>query len=303
MKLLIGLILFLSINVSVASNLSISPKLKKVELEQFTSLNVELVPDLGTRFIFPFVLDESDDFIPFTLDITNPLFISTRHAGRNSFTIEIDPPEEGGQLPTYLGNMFVSVGGYNLSIVLSTTNSLKRHVSDYVFELSDKAREDLIQEAIVKRTKSLEESYQQKLSEIDDKASIIALRKIGNLALSDPDEDPIKEESTLELDTGEKVILYLSEVLIYGKKYKLFTYEVTNDTTEDLKVVDAVLLTIDKNGLQQKLFTANSIMSRIKPGDTHKGVITTDSPAVDNKALNIRLSLLTSAGLVEVDWE
>jgi len=35
-------------------------------------LTVEIVPDLGTRFIFPFVLDEQDTYVPFTLNITNP---------------------------------------------------------------------------------------------------------------------------------------------------------------------------------------------------------------------------------------
>ncbi|MCP5007563.1 MAG: hypothetical protein GY941_27055, partial [Planctomycetes bacterium] len=117
-----------------AGNLKVVPKLKKVELKQFTQLNVQLVADLGTRFIFPFILDEADDLVPFTLDITNPLFISTRHTGRNSFTVEVDPPAEGGQLPTYLGNMFITAAGYNISVVLSTTNSLKNHVSDYQFE-------------------------------------------------------------------------------------------------------------------------------------------------------------------------
>ena len=285
-----------------AETLLIKPVIKRVKLETYTTFNVQLVPDLGTRFIFPFVLDETDDLVPFTLDITNPLFISTRHEGRNSFTIEVDPPKEGGAIPTYLGNLFVTAAGYNLSIVLSTTTDLRQHTSDYIFELSAQAREDLIQQAVSKRTQSLEQAYQDKSAQLDQRAAELALRQVGMLALSDPDSDSIKEESVLELATGEQVTLYLSQVMTYGKRFKLFQYEVTNDTADDLRITDAAILAVDQNGITQKLVGANSIIPRIESGKTVKGVITTDSPLINNDQVSIRLSVVTSAGVVEVNW-
>ena len=67
------------------------PRVKHVTLTQETTLVIELVPDLGTRFVFPFVLDEQDEYVPFTSTITNPAFASIREPGRNSFVVTIPP--------------------------------------------------------------------------------------------------------------------------------------------------------------------------------------------------------------------
>ena len=50
------------------------PRAKTVELHKRTNLVVYVVPDLGVRFTFPFILDEQDAYVPFTLNITNPAF-------------------------------------------------------------------------------------------------------------------------------------------------------------------------------------------------------------------------------------
>ena len=105
-------------------------------------------PTLGTRFSFPFILDEQDAYVPFTLNITNPSFVNTREKGRNYFVITAPARAEG----TMLGNVFVSVAGYEISIELRTTNDLSKQYSDIDFNLTNEAREDLIQQSIAQRT-------------------------------------------------------------------------------------------------------------------------------------------------------
>ncbi len=301
MKNMLFLLVFFA-SQSHAAGYLIKPKIQPIELKPYTTFNVQLAPDLGTRFTFPFVLDKQDDYVPFTLDGTNPIFKTTRHDGRNFFTVEIDPPEEGGKIPTYLGNLFVTVGGYNLTIVLSSTNKLKDHISDYVFKLSSEAREDIIQEAIMKRTEKLEADYKEKLAALNRKTSVVSLEQVGALALTSPSSENIKEEKTLRLKTGEEVNVYVSEVITYGNRFHIFKYYVKNDTANDLLVSDGAILTIDSTGIIQKLTSSNTINSRIKPGKEADGVLVTESPSIENTDLSIRISVLTSAGLVEVDW-
>jgi len=266
-----------------------------------TTLIVALVDVFGTRFVFPFVCDEGDAVVPFSLDVTNPLFVHKRHDGRNFFTIEVDPPKEGGAVPMFLGKLFVSAGGYNLSIVLSTTTVLREHVSDYLFELTEEASEDLIQQAIKKRTRGLEEAYKEKRASLDREAEIIALRKVGMLAMGSPDVKAIKEESQLDLPTGERVLVYLSEMMTFGNKFHVLAYEVTNDTADILRVTDVGLFAADKGGVLQKLTVSNSIMPRIEVGETVRGVVATDSLSINDGA-RIKLSLVTSQGNVDVSW-
>jgi len=303
MRYLISLLLcgMISIVQADTNNYPIVPKINHIKLIPFTTLNIELIPDLGTRFVFPFVLDESDDLIPFTIDLTNPMFKTTRHPGRNFFTIEIDPPEEGGAVGQHLGNLFISAGGYNLTIVLSATNDLRRHVSDYVFDLTAEAREDLIQEAIKKRTRSLESAYKEKQAALAGKADKIALNKIGQLAMNGSDKSSIKEEVSLDLPTGEQVTVYLRRMLTFGKRIHVFEYEVTNDTAEVLRVTDALLFSVDKNGLTQKIQSGNLIKPRIDIDETIQGAVTTDSNLV-NSGANLKLVVATSQGDVEVIW-
>lgn len=301
MRLCTVLLLWLMTAAAQAETYPIQPKIKHIELNAFTTFNIELIPDLGTRFVFPFVLDESDDLIPFTLDVTNPMFKTTRHPGRNFFTVEIDPPAEGGAVPNYLSNMFISAGGYNLTIVLTATNDLKKHVSDYVFDLTPGAREDLIQEAIKKRTRTLEASYKDKQTELIGRAESIALNKMGQLALGGSDKKSIKEEVMLDLPTGERVTFYLKKMLTFGDKFHIFQYEITNETVDVLRVTDVSLFAMDKNGMTQKIQSGNLIKPRIDIDETIGGAVSTDAIQI-RRGANLKMVVATSQGNLEVLW-
>jgi len=295
-----GLLLVLSFNLYAGSP-KIKPQSKKIILESFTTLNVNLVPDMGTRFIFPFVLDQTDDVVPYTFVSTNPAFKTTREKGRNFFVLEIDPPNEGGAMATNLGNVFVTAGGYNLSIVVKSTIDLREHVSDYIFKLSDKAREDLIQTAIKKRSLSLEAQFKEKEAGLDKRADRMALEKIATLSMLAPDENNIKEETTLELSQGQEITVYMSDMSTYGKKFHVIHYEVTNETGEHLRILDVSLFTIDKNDMKSKINSVNKIRERIEINETEEGWISTESVQV-TQGEKLMLAVLTSAGEVDVKW-
>lgn len=279
---------------------ALEPVIKHVALEEFTQLNIEIVPDLGTRFVFPFVLDEQDAFVPFTLNITNPVFNAAREPGRNAFVITAPPPTEGGTVPTYIANLFISVAGYQISATLKTTNDLSHHVSDIVFDLNEKARENLIQQTVERRIQAIKDDYAHKEAALDERAELMALNRIGELALDRPSTRGIHEEQVSTMRNGEEARLYLKDVKSYDS-FHLFRYEITNDSRERLRVGDAALYLVDDNQIEQRTLAANLLSGRIEPGETMNGVIATDNAQVF-AANHIKLKVQTDRGDLEVRW-
>ncbi|KAF0190507.1 MAG: Uncharacterized protein FD165_2675 [Gammaproteobacteria bacterium] len=279
---------------------AVTPKIKRVALEEFTTLTLKVVPDLGVRFVFPFILDEQDDYVPFTLNITNPMFSHDRKNGRNSFVVTVPPPPQGGQIPTYYSNMFITVAGYNISVTLTTTSDLTQHVSDVVFDLTESARQDLIQQAVEKRIKAIKDEYAAKESALEHVASDMTLKRIGGLALSGPSRKRINEETTTTTLNGDRLVLFLDDLQRYGE-FHLFSYEVQNDSSQPLRVNDAALFLVDEAGIEQRINTANTVHATIDAESTVRGVIVTDDVRVlDGK--HIKFSVLTDQGPLEVKW-
>jgi len=295
--------LFLIISFSVvfqANSNELKPRIKTVVLKPFTVFTLPIVPDLGTRFVFPFVLDEDAGEIPFTLNITNKVFETTRENGRNSFVVKVRDSVEGGQQAKYLGQMFINVAGYNVTVTLSTTYNLKKQYSDVVFKLSKKKREDLIRQVVNKRVAAMEASIQAKEKVIDQKIEGQALLMIGKLLLKGSKNEGIKEESSITNKSGEKIKLYLNESNSYGA-FHVFLYEVTNLTSKTLNIKDTLLFTESKGGRKQKIISANNIKSRIGSDETAKGMIVTNNPLALS-ADHLRLSVLSSEGEMSVLW-
>lgn len=293
------LVLLISLGLTLPAY-ALAPKVKHVVLEDFTTLELAVVPDLGTRFVFPFVLDEQDNYVPFTLNLTNPVFQTNRLPGRNSFVITAPPPQEGGATPTYMANLFVSVAGHQLSVTLKTTNDVSKHVSDVVFELSDKEREDLIQQAVEKRTQAMAQDYARKEAALEQASDRQVLRRLGQLVMEGTKRTRIREEHAIDLPSGDRLRLYMDDVESYGP-YHLIHYEVVNDGRKPLRINDAVLFTLDEHLGEHKLLSANTIIPRIDPDDSGKGVIVTQSEnLLDGR--HIKLAVSTDLGPLEVTW-
>jgi hypothetical protein len=274
------------------------PRSKPVELHKRTNLVVYVVPDLGVRFTFPFILDEQDSYVPFTLNITNPSFEQRREKGRNYFVIT----EKAGSPSNMLGNVFITVAGFEISIELRTTNDLTKHYSDIVFDLTKEAREELIQQGIVQRTLALEQEYKKKFDDLDAAAEQKAIARVGRLALKKPDTKRIKEESRLKLPNGDAVVLFVDQVVDY-EPYSIYLFNVAADSdSKGLTIMDARLLSVDAYTKQARpIDSSKDVPSRVQPNQEVQGAITVLGSSLNPKNL-LRLQVVTDKGTVEAEW-
>ena len=274
------------------------PRTRSVDLEKRTLLTVYVVPDLGTRFSFPFILDEQDAHVPFTLHITNAAFVNAREKGRNYFVITAPVRAEGSML----GNVFVSVAGYEITVELRTTNDLTRHYSDIVFTQTAAAREELIQQSIIQRTAALEQDYKKRFEALDTAAELKAIAHVGRLVLKRPQTKGIKEESRLKLPNGDSVVLYVDQVVHYDA-YSIFLFNIEADSSsKGLTILDAKLFSVDAETKQVHLVeAAKDVPPRVQPDRSVQGAITVLAANIQPNRL-LRLQVLTDKGNVEAQW-
>ncbi len=284
---------------------SAEPREKTVTLKKITHLVVEIVPDLGTHFIFPFVLDEGDSAIPFTMVSTNKVFSTERKEKRNSFVVLIDrekiPPQfQGGEMPQYFGNLFLTVGDYMVSIELRTTNDLTRHYTDIVFKFGAIEQEILIQKVIKKRLEKLEAEHSQRMAEIESLAEKKVIGKLGALAIRTPSTRKIKEETIERLGGGE-VVLYVDRSLSYGP-FLSIVYEIENKGKSGLTITDINLMQENTIlGSKVELKIEKELPPRLMPDQIHKGVISMTKDLVIPEEL-LTLQVSTNRGDIETTW-
>ena len=295
-----GWILWLALATPAPAEPAPAPRRVDVELEEYTAMSVALVPDLGTRFSFPFALDEADESAPFTLTMTNPVFVHHREPGRNFFTVEIDP--QGDQRESrYLGNLFVSVGGYNLSVSLSSSLDTREHVTDYVFSLSERARRRLVQDEIRERAGALERRYQERFDALERRAGELALSRLASALGRPPVRRAIRERGVLRADTGE-VELRLDEMRRYGERLYVFHYRLRNATAAPLAVHGASLLLVDADGNARAAHGASSPLRAVPPGRRRGARFATDADAVGDERYRVELRVNTALGEVAARW-
>lgn len=283
----------------VVQTAAATPRVKPITLDKHTTMTIAIAPGLGTRFIFPFVLDESDQFVPFTLNITNAAFESIREKGRNSFVVRLNPKAAGQDQH---GNLFVTVAGYEITVELHTTRDTSQNISDIEFKMSNAAREDLIQQGIAQRTQSLEAEYKKKFDDLDKLADQKSIARVGVLALKDPSKTRIKEESKLTLPNGDTLTLYVDSAITY-EPYTIFTFELSTDSsTQGLSILDAKLFSIDTDKkVVRPVDAAKDVPQRLTPGTDVRGVITALDSTLNPSEL-LKLQVLTDKGTVEAQW-
>lgn len=300
-SLMIVPLLFSSL--AVAEKAVNAPLIKHVQLQEFTTLTIDIVPDLGTRLVFPFVLDEQpkEGVVPYTMTLTNKVFKSDRKNGRNVLVLTAPPTKDGGDMSGYLGDLFISVAGYNISARLRTVNDWREHYTDIVFELSEADRQTLIDEEVQRRVQALEVEHQRKIEALDNDIDKRALAKVAYLALQTPDQDRVKEKTRAVLANGDRLILTVDSVMGYDQ-FSMVPFELEADTMDDLKILDARLFVqAEKDAPEQLLSTSIQIKRRVEPGERVHGVIATERPKLMDYE-TIKLVVLTDKGQVELAW-
>jgi hypothetical protein len=294
---------FMLVLVLLASADAVSaPRVKSVTLEALTTLVVYIPPSsLGTRFLFPFVLDEQDSYVPFTLQITNTVFHSKREPGRNSFVVTV-PDVPVTDRTQYVGNMFVTVAGYEITVELRTSSELSRHYSDIQFKLGAAERESLIQQGIAQRTLALEADYAKKIDDLEKQIDQKSIARVGVLAQKKPSIKRIKEETKMVLANGDHVTLYVDESQSYGA-YTIFVFQVeARDGNSAVTILDAKLFALNRDTKTARpIESAHDVPPRVTSGEIARGVLTTFNQALNPKEL-LKLQVLTDKGVLEATW-
>ncbi|ALP54966.1 hypothetical protein Tel_17065 (plasmid) [Candidatus Tenderia electrophaga] len=280
-----------------------APRVKRVALQEFTTLTIDIVPDLGTRLVFPFVLDEQprQGEAPFTMTLTNGVFKSDRKEGRNVLVLTAPPSRDGGDMSGYLGDLFISVAGYNITARLRTVKDWREHYTDIVFEPSEEDRQDLIDAAVQRRLQALESEYQRKLEALEQDIDQRALAKVAYLALQDAEEDRVKEYSRMVLANGDRLVLSVDSVLGYDQ-FSIVPFELEADTLGDVKILDARLFVqADSDSPAHLLPTSLQVRRRVEAGERVQGVVAAEQSKLMAYEV-IKLVVLTDQGQVELTW-
>lgn len=189
------------------------PRVVEIPLEPHTRLTIDIVPDLGTRLIFPFSLDAGDSAAPFHMESTNRAFASSQPEGhRNTLVVMLgsevlDPAAlqaAEGQLvsPQMYGYLFITVGGYQITVLLRGTFDTRNAVSDVVFTLTGEQKRDWLQQAVASETDALRRQFAEQRRELELQGRQQVLAGIARLISSAPSASGLYEEESFALTSG-----------------------------------------------------------------------------------------------------
>ncbi|KAF0190538.1 MAG: Uncharacterized protein FD165_2619 [Gammaproteobacteria bacterium] len=298
-----AVLLFVALYASVTHAAENSPKKIHVALQEFTTITIDLVPDLGTRLVFPFVLDETgkDGAIPFTMNITNPVFHADRQPGRNIVVITAPPPADGGDMSGYLGDLFISVAGYNITARLRTVKDWRKQYDDVVFDLSEDDRQRLVDDEVRRRSGVIEEEFRRKQADLDKEAERRALAKVGYLAMQGARESRVREKAKQVFPNGDQLVLYVDTVRGYGP-FSVIPVEITANTVGAVQIIDTKLFgKASSDAPEQEIPASYHMTRRLEPGDTITGSVSVDHPNIMDM-YSLKLVVLTDKGTAELKW-
>jgi hypothetical protein len=283
MKYLI--LLFVSLS-SFSNSLEIEPIFEKVELKEFTSLSLNIMPDTGTQLIFPFTLDnpELTPNLKIKLSNSDGFWVPTTETeikqleGQNTLNILGNADSDGS--PKHLGILNISVGGYNLTIALKTVYDPRKIKTNIVFNIPDEKREHMVEKSVERYTASIDKEYKDKLNNLEALARKNALNYVGDIVLNEPDVESFKIETESVIDNN-RLLIFSDRIESYNDSFFVFIYEVENYSSVDFKVNNFSFFGL-KNDLETMYDGKNNCPSLIKSGGKYKCTFTTlDKSAID----------------------
>ncbi|MEK6750544.1 MAG: hypothetical protein AABY83_15300 [Pseudomonadota bacterium] len=289
---------------------SLPPKVRHVPLTAQVDIVVDITPDLGTRFTFPFSFDSvvKPDLPPLQVKITNDIFKSdlaltggqaTITPGRNSFVVTAER-QTGDQ---YLGDLFVSIGGYSITVRLRTNNDVAAHYSDIVFDITDAKREELVNDEVQRRMAAIHDQAERDKARMEDEIARRAHAEAAWLSIEDePTKKRVKEESSTTLTNGDKITLFVDYVHQWPKSLSAVRFEVDADTQKDVKVQSVELYGKSKQGIEQLIPSSYKLSApRIAAGKSIIGILATDINNLFDYDI-LRVKVTTDLGLVDATW-
>ena len=301
MRTVLKLSIFGIFSLLLAAGAQAAPRVKHVKLEEFTRFSLDVVPDYGTLLVFPFVLDDGME-PPLQIHNTNEVAFNAEYAkGQYTILVTAKTPQQGGPMPSYRGLLYVTVGGYNVTIELRTTNKISRNYSNVIFQLSPKKREYLIAEAVKRRSAALEAAYRKKVQELDRKAEEKALAIIGQLVRSRGDTRNVKADIEATLPPNVTVSLFADKWQLF-RNFAILRFEVENRSPAAVAIDDVKLITRNDDTENPVTVSAYECDELRLAGDSQTSCTLSmlDLAALD--ADEISLVLVTDRGEVKLSW-
>lgn len=268
MKILISWALLFSCVMASASP-SIVPKFQDVELKEFTALQIEITPDAGTQLVFPFKLDNPDMQPPLKIQLTNKDGFSVPSqgsefkellVGQNTITIMGNVSEENS---IYMGNLFITIGGYHITISLRTDYDVRHHVTNYVFKESAAERNYILENAVKNRVKDIEEAYRKKSEELLSDGGENMLSALNRLATLDMNKDRISERLKLNIN-GLILIADIAHFIKMGDQYGTLVFYLNNQTPKSFDVTGLAFYATDSDSTEMLIDGEYACESRLE---------------------------------------
>jgi hypothetical protein len=299
-------LLLLTAAALTAAPTSAEVRTRHVTLEEFTSITLELVPDLGTRLVFPFRLNEASMQPGFEQSLTNnSVFSYAPKSGdgeafaRNSILLSVDTPKAGGPMPQYKGTYFASIAGYHVTIELTVSQSLDRHVHNVVFELPDDKRDYLIDAAVERRTEQLEQEFEQKKANLQDQVERQSMGYVGMIALETPEYTNVKEGTETTTGQGLAVDVFADRYERYSGLIALRVV-VENLTGRRARIQD-LRLAGKRDGQRIAPTTSSQCDGKLRPDASVQCVIATEETSILNTE-ETTVTVVTDRGEAELKW-
>jgi hypothetical protein len=280
---------------------------KTVELKEFTNMELFILPDAGTQLIFPFKLDNPELEPTLKIQLTNangfevPTSAEDLRAlvlGQNTISI-IGRVNEAAPTAKYLGNLFINIGGYNISIVLKTTFDPNQHVSNITFVQSKEETNHMVENLVKRRTQSLDAEYKRKVESLDSNAKERSLVHIANVVRINPSTTRFKEEGDIFIDKA-RVSTYIDKLLSYDDKYEVLLFELNNRSDRDIDVSDVDIYSLEKNG-ESKIAGDFSCDKKLV-ADSKSLCSFVSAKTTMKTADKLKLVLTTNRGSGEMKW-
>ena len=304
-KYLVFVLILIAAQAKAYNAPSLTTKFKNVELKEFTTLTLNIMPHVGTQLIFPFMLDDPLLTPQLKLDLTNNTGFSVPAAmkgndsilvNQNTITIIGNPTEHAN-----LGTLFVNIGGYNISIALRTVYKSNEISPSVIFDISKEDREHLITHTVNRFKKSLNEEHAKAMAKVDDTARNMALAYVGEVALAYPKTSKYVIEKRLDLDEGR--LTFFADKMLSYENFSVIAFEIENPNGHDIRIDDIEFYSYETtkdevgNSIRGKALCPEKVLK----GQVAKCSFTTTAPTAKTAAA-FSATITTDIGTGVAKW-
>ena len=274
----------LSLLFSCGGAFAFSGKVQRVTLKEQTQVSLRIVPNLGTRLIFPFILDDPELKPPLNYKLTNAQDFAVARtldalAGQNVFLITAHGKSGA------IGKLYLSVNGYNLALNLVLSHRLSDHISDIYFDLGEDERQFLITKRVEQITEELREDYRLKLEE---NSRAIDMSVLGAAILYRTKRKNIKQLYAGGTDKFTNADIFLDRFL-YRKPYYYVLHFWVQHFRKKVETTSMEVRTLSKDGAA-KLIDGNLVCFP-KDEKLDECLFATTDPTLISSKIDLKISL------------